>query len=135
MRLPLKGLCIQLMAVPSEHLLLPKGLTFPPTAFVHMSRDGRTAEGVKGNIDVLKTQVGLSLLFLHSAFYNRPDESAQSAVNVSSTIHLKMLRMPWIIYNRMHRESQQTCWQCRISLQDARALIHALHIYSARSYS
>lgn len=56
MRLPLKGLCIQLMAVPSEHLLLPKGLTFPPTAFVHMSRDGRTAEGVKGNIDVLKTQ-------------------------------------------------------------------------------
>ena len=68
LRLQLSGLCAQLMAVMPENLeaaphppggSAESGWAYPPTAFVHMSRDERTAVTVDADVGVLKKQVGL----------------------------------------------------------------------------
>lgn len=65
LRLQLSGMCIQIMGTIPEHLQSPphaphapeQRWQYPPTAFVHMARDMRTAGAVRANMGVLQKQV------------------------------------------------------------------------------
>jgi len=53
MYVPLRAIVCQIMAIPNE--LVDRVPNIPPTLFVHMPRDARTAAGVKSNIAKLRS--------------------------------------------------------------------------------
>ncbi len=60
LRVCMQGVCVQVMGVPSDvYKDVGKSLAwpFPPTLFVHMRRDQRTAAAVTRDIAALKAEV------------------------------------------------------------------------------